>query len=292
MRFYSIVFAILLVGIAQVSKAQTFGVKAGLNYSTFRGPTESGSNVSEQYGYSNGFHFGLSYSYNVTDIFSIRTELFYIQNGARQSYEGDSYYIIRQSDKTTYEEGILEFYDLNISNAYISIPIVANYRINSKWEVFGGAYFNMLIGPTGIGQLKFLSDERPDDIRFIQSLDFRYNSDAPSEVSGRSVDQLQDIGILVDGEVVILPQFAGAYTRQGEKTGNLFNFLDYGLTFGGHYFLNKGFFVGLTVDYGIPDLTNNSVDISLKELNPDNSLIFKDDADRHLGIKASFGFRF
>ena len=70
------------------------------------------------------------------------------------------------------------------------------------------------------------------------------------------------------------------------------NFLDFGLTAGFHYFLNKGFFVGLTFDYGIPDLTNNDVDFSLKELNPDNSFKFSDDKDSHFGIQASFGFRF
>ncbi len=292
MRLYNILFASLFICTLQFASAQTFGVKAGLNYSKFLGPTETGTNVDERYGFSNGFHFGLSYSYDFTDLFSLRTELFYIQNGSTYSYQGDSYYIIRQPDKTTFEQGNLEFYDLNISNAYLSIPVVANYRINKKWEVFGGAYINMSIGPTGRGQMKFISNERPDEIRFIQSLDFNYGNDEIDEVNGRSAGQLTEIGILVDGEIVILPKFAGAYTRQGEKTGNKINFLDYGLTAGAHYFLNKGFFVGLTLDYGLPDITNNDVDISLKELNPDNSFIFSDDKDTHLGIKASFGFRF
>lgn len=290
MRLYNLLFVIVLACVGHISHAQTFGVKAGLNYSTFLGPTETG--VNENYGFSNGFHFGLSYAYNFTDLFSLRTELFYIQNGSTYSYDGDSYYIVRQTDKTTFEEGTLEFYDLNISNAYLSVPVVANYRINNKWEIFGGAYLNMLIGPTGRGQMKFISNERPDEIRFIQSLDFSYSSDDIAEITGRSAGQLTEIGILVDGEIVILPKFAGAYTQQGEKTGNKFNFLDFGLTAGAHYFLNKGFFVGFTLDYGLPDLTNNNVDISLKELNPDNSFIFSDDKDTHLGIKASFGFRF
>lgn len=290
MRLYKLLFTIILFCSIHVSNAQTFGVKAGLNYSTFLGPTETG--VNEKYGFSNGFHFGLSYDYDVTDLFSIRTELFYIQTGSTYSFEGDSYYIIRQSDKTTFEQGTLEFYDLNISNAYISIPVVANYRINNKWEVFGGVYGSMLIGPTGRGQMKFISNEHPDEIRFIQSLDFSYGSDDIAEITGSSAGDLTEIGVLVDGEIVILPKFAGAYTQQGEKTGNKFNFLDFGVTAGAHYFLNKGFFVGLTLDYGLPDLTNNKVDISLKELNPDNSFIFSDDKDTHFGIKASFGFRF
>jgi hypothetical protein len=290
MRLYKFLFVLIFAFAIQLGTAQTFGVRAGLNYSTFLGPTETG--VDETYGYSTGFHFGLSYSYNFTDLFSLRTELVYIQNGSKYDFKGDSYYIIEHSDQKTFEKGTLEFYDLNISNAYISIPIVANYRINKKWEIFGGGYFNMLIGPTGRGQMKFISNDRPDKIRFIRSLDFRYNSDDFSEITGRSAGPLTEIGIDVDGTIVTLTKFAGAYTLQGEKTGNTFNFLDFGLTAGFHYFLNKGFFVGLTVDYGVPDLTNNEVDFSLKELNPDNSFKFSDDKDTHFGIQASFGFRF
>lgn len=290
MKIFKFLLAVVFTLSLSSANAQTFGVKAGLNYSKFLGPTETG--VDENYSFGGGFHFGLSYSYDFTDLFSIRTELFYIQNGTKYSYQGDSYYIVRQTEKTTFERGNLEFYDLNISNAYLSLPVVANYRINKKWEVFGGAYINMSIGPTARGQMKFVSHDRPDEIRFIQSLDFRYGNDNVDEITGRSAGQLTEIGILVDGEIVILPRFAGAYTQQGEKTATKINFLDYGLTGGFHYFLNKGFFVGLTLDYGLPDLTNNKADISLKELNPDNSFIFSEDKDTHLGIKASFGFRF
>ena len=290
MKLYKVLFILIFACLIQVGNSQSFGVRAGLNYSTFLGPTETG--VDESFGYSNGFHFGLSYDYEFTDLFSVRTELVYIQNGSTYDYKGESFYIIRQSEKTTFEKGTLEFYELNISNAYISIPIVANYRINNKWEVFGGGYFNMLIGPTGRGQMKFLSNDRPDEIRFIRSLDFKYNNDGIAEITGTSAGALTEIGILVDGDIVTLPKFAGAYTLQGEKTGNMFKFLDVGLTAGAHYFLNKGFFVGLHVDYGFPDLTNNKVDFSLKELNPDNSFKFSDDKDSHFGIQVSFGFRF
>ena len=74
-------------------------------------------------------------------------------------------------------------------------------------------------------QMVFESDERPEDIRFSQSLDFSYGSDAISEVSGTSTGSVNDIGILVDGSIVILPRFAGAYTQLGENIGNKFNFL-------------------------------------------------------------------
>lgn len=293
MKFIKLLFIVLLAFTFNASQAQTFGVRAGLNYSKFLGPTISADNATEKHGFSSGFHFGLSYAYDFTDIFSLRTELVYIQNGSTLEYDGDSYYVIRdlERSKTTVEKGTVD-YDLNISNAYISIPIMANYRINKKWEIFGGPYVNMLIGPTGRGKLRFESYDRPEDIVFRQSLDFSYNSDDAAQVIGSSPLTSDRIGIFVDGEVVELQRFAGAYSRQGVKTGNKFNFLDVGLTAGAHYFLNKGFFVGFQIDYGLIDLTNNDVDISLKEVNPDNSFQFSDDKDSHLGVHASFGFRF
>lgn len=286
------VLVVLVIMTTYVSvNAQTFGVRAGLNYSKLLGPTETGPGVIESNGFSGGFHFGLTYAYDFTDLFSLRSELVYIQNGSSYNFDGESYYIIRANDKVTVEKGDVE-YDLNISNAYISIPIMANYRINRKWEVFGGPYVNMLIGPTGRGKLRFQSDDRPEDITFRQSLDFKYNNDDEREITGTSPSTLDQIGIRVDDDIVSLPRFLGAYSRQGEKTGNKFNFLDVGITAGAHYFLNKGFFVGFQIDYGFLDLTNNDVDISLKELNADNSFKFSDDKDSHFGIHTSFGFRF
>ncbi|MFT6782088.1 MAG: hypothetical protein ACJA1A_002016 [Saprospiraceae bacterium] len=293
MKFIKLLFVVVVAFTINSSQAQTFGVRSGLNYSKFLGPSISADNATEKYGLSSGFHFGLSYAYDFTDIFSLRTELVYIQNGSTYEYDGDSYYIIRDlaRSKTTIEKGDVD-YDLNISNAYISIPIMANYRISNKWEIFAGPYVNLLIGPTGRGKLRFQSYENPDDIVFRQSLDFKYNSDAGAQIFGSSPQASDRIGIIVDGEVVDLERFAGAYTRQGERTGNKFNFLDIGLTAGAHYFLNKGFFVGFQIDYGLVDLTNNDVDFSLKDVNPDNSFQFSDDKDSHLGIHASFGFRF
>ena len=84
MRIHKLLIIVALAFAFQNANAQTFGVKAGLNYSTFLGPTVA----NENHGYSNGFHFGLSYSYDFTDLFSIRTELFYIQNGTTYDYSG------------------------------------------------------------------------------------------------------------------------------------------------------------------------------------------------------------
>ena len=294
MKLKNLIYIAAFLFVAKVSIGQTFGVRAGLNYSTFLGPVEPSDDVDESFGYSNGFHFGLSYAYDFTDIFSVRSELLYIQNGTTQSHYGDAFYIIRWNGNTRIEKGDLE-YDLNISNAYLSVPVMVNFRVSRKWEIFGGPYLNILIGPTGRGKLRFESYDRPDEITFRQSLDYNYNSDNVREITGSSPSAVDQIGIIIDGEEVALNRFAGAYTTQGERTGNKFNFLDAGITAGAHYFLNNGFFIGFQVDYGFLDLTNNDVDFSLKDVNldnPDNPFIFSDDKDTHLGIHTSFGFRF
>ncbi len=282
---FSIIF---ILGISASVFSQTFGIRAGLNYSTFRGDKLP----EETFGYSGGFHFGLTYALHITDLFSLRAELIYAQLGTEYLYKGESYYIVRQSDKVTYERGILDYYDLKISNAYMSIPIVADFKVSKKWNIFAGPYVNILVGATGRGELQFRSTEHPDEFYFNQSLDFNYNSDRPKEISGTFVNGLDNIGILIDGKEVTLPRFAGAYTLQGKKTANRFNPLDVGITAGFQYAFNKGIFVGAQVDYGFLDLTNNKADLSLKYLKDDFNLVFEDDKDTHFGIHLSFGFRF
>jgi len=268
-------------------QAQTFGVRAGLNYSTFNGPTLPG----ESFGFSNGFHFGLNYSFDFTDVFSLRTELLYVQKGTKYNYEGPGYYAIHQVTPSVFEYGDYEYF-LNISNAYISIPIVANIRLNRKWEVFGGAYVDILVGPTGRGNVRFESIDNPLDVVFRQSLDHNYSSSAITQILGQYLGGINDIGIFVGDEEVTLPRFAGAHSQLGYRAGTLINSFDFGLTAGAHYFLNRGFFIGAQASYGFPDLTDNNVDYRLQELNEEGTFQFSDDKDSHLGFEVSFGFRF
>lgn len=275
---------IFLFCVAGAAHAQTFGVRAGLNQSTLLGPTID----EETYGFSTGFHFGISYAYNFSDIVSLRGEIAYIQNGYEYNYNGDGFFIIRTAENTVYEKGTVE---LNLENSlgYISLPIVVNAKLNRKWQVNGGVYFNYLVSPVGQGQLRFVSAENPEDIVFRQRQDYQYYSDEARE--GRN-DLLGPIGVIVDGEVVNISRYAGAYYQHGEKSGNLINSVDVGLTAGIDYFINKGFYIGLSVDYGLPDITNNDMDFERNALNEDNTFRFSDDSDTHLGLKASIGFRF
>lgn len=276
---------------ATIMMAQSFniGVRAGLNYSTFRGPLEK--SINEDYGVSSGFHFGLNYAQNLSDLFSIRLEVLYVQNGAKQSFGGEGtesfYKIPIPSGEDVLEKGQLD-YDLDISNAYISFPLTAHFNITDKIEVNAGAYVSMLIGPTATGLQEFESSQDSTNIRFVQSLEYNYNSDVAGEgqIIGRSP------GIKVDGVIVYLPKFAGAYYQFNEKKANAINFLDYGLILGMSYNINRGFYVGIRADIGLADITNNDTDISRSELGENDTYVYRNDKDTHFGIQASFGFKF
>lgn len=287
MRYIHYVTVVFLLILGVSAQAQTFGVRAGLNNGTIIGPTE---NSGESFGFNGGFHFGINYGYNVTDLLTVMFEVGYAQYGSSYSYNGDSYFIIRDENQTIYEPGRREM-DLSISNGYLSFPVVVSYKLNKKWEVFGGAYANILVSPTGRGQLRFTSSRDSAAIVFVQSLDYNYRTDEALE--GRRIPGQRDIGVFdPSGEPVFFPKIAGAYYQHGEKSANLINGIDAGLTAGFNYFLNKGFYAGLRVEYGFTDLTNSQVDASVVELDPENQLIFRDDNDRHLGINVSIGFRF
>lgn len=277
--------------LATIAMAQSFniGVRAGLNYSTFRGPLEE--SIKEDYGVSGGFHFGINYAQNFTDIFSIRLEVLYIQNGAKQSFGGEGtesfYKIPIPNGEDVIERGKLD-YNLDISNAYISFPLTAHINITEKIELSAGAYVSLLVGPTATGLQTFVSTDNPTNILFKQSLDFNYNSDEAGE--GQAIGTSPRI--IVDGVIVALPKFAGAYYQFNEKRASAINSLDYGLVIGASYNINRGFYIGLRADIGLADITNNEMDISRSELGENDTYIYKDDKDTHFAIQTSFGFRF
>lgn len=283
-KFSSILILITLFCITTV-QAQKFGVRAGLNYNTILGPTEK----SETLTYNNGFHFGINYSYLVSEWFAVRAELGYIQNGYRTKYDGQGFYIIRSAETTTFEKGKLEL-DIQNSLGYISLPVVATVKLTNKIEINGGVYLNVLASPIGQGLLRFSSNDNPDKITFRQSLVYDYATDRIGHVEGGR--RGEGIGVYVDDKVVTLYQSAGAYYQYATNRGKMINAVDFGVTAGIDYFINKGFYLGLSVDYGFGDITNDDVDHRRAELSEDNKFIFDKHHDANFGAKLSVGFRF
>ena len=270
-----------------MGQAQSVGIRAGLNYSTFLGPLEEG----ESYSYSDGFHFGFNYGYKFTNRFMVRAELLYTQIGGKKTYHGQGYYKIYPAGNkaTVFERGMVDM-ELTVSNAYINVPIVAAFKLNKKFEIFGGASVNFLINPIARGKMRFESFDRPEDILFIQSLDYRYYQDKPLEGRFSSTN----IAILIDGEREDLPRFAGAYYQYNEvqKVASYYNWFDVSLTGGLNYFFNKGFYMGISIDYGLLDVTDDRMDVSLRDLRADNKFNYRLDKDINLAGQLSLGFRF
>jgi hypothetical protein len=273
-------------------QAQKFGLRAGLNYTKFKGPLE----VEEKYSTSSGWHFGVNYAYFLTDVISIKGELLYTQTGTAYKYLGESFYKVPLSSGLTlipnaylYDKGKTDL-QMKISNAYITVPLVLQWSVSDKIELSAGVYGSILIGPKGNGTLKFTSLAKPDSLFFKQSLIYNYNSDKAGESSGA-------VGpwVFVNKDRTPIARDAGAYYNYlpTELEGKLFKPYDYGLTGGISYFVNKGLFLGLRYDFGLVDITNNEVDVSRKSFDETtNKFKFSKDFDRNVGFQVSFGFRF
>ncbi len=275
-----------------ILQAQKFGLRAGLNYTKFSGPTE----VEEKYTTTSGWHFGVNYAYYLTDILAVKGELIYTQIGTNYDYSGQSFYKVPLSSGLSllpnaylYEKGKTDL-KMKISNAYVTVPLVLQFSAGDKFEFSAGVYASVLIGPKGNGTLKFVSNDQPDSLFFKQSLVHNYNSDVAGQSTG-----LAGPYVFVNKTRTPIARDAGAYYNylSTELEGNLYKPIDFGLTGGISYFINKGLYIGFRYDFGLVDITNNSVDASRKTYDETNNRFnFSKDFDRNVGFQATFGFRF
>ena len=268
---------------AAQSQDLDFGIRAGLNYSKFRGPSENGL---ESFSLDGGFHFGFNIRYNFSKYFALQSEFIYSQHGSGYDFKGIGPYVFPTTPvgrQTVIDSSLI---NLSISNAYISFPITAHFRPIDRWEFYAGAYIGFLVSPVANG--KWIFGEIDADHAFEQRQDYNYSKDEVGEFNIFS----NTIAIIVDGANVDLPGNVGAYYSFEEKDGSLFNSMDIGLAGGVNYFLNRGIYLGLRLDWGMRDLTNERMDISRTQLNEDGSFITRDDKDTHLGFNISMGFKF
>ena len=100
--------------------------------------------------------------------------------------------------------------------------------------------------------------------------------------------------LIVNEQDVDIPGAVGAYYffENEEQYEQKFKSIDYGLIVGFSYYLNKGFYTSLRMEYGLNDITRTAGDVSFQELNPDRTFVFNDDNDRTLGFHLSVVFKF
>jgi len=62
--------------------------------------------------------------------------------------------------------------------------------------------------------------------------------------------------------------------------------------FGAAFYINEGLFISARYTHGLGDVDQNTYDVSLKELNPDGSFIYRNDKNESRSWQFSVGFSF
>lgn len=277
---------LLLVASVQGQDLLSFGFKAGLNFSTIEGDSEidQAGNELEEYTTTQGFNVGAIINFRLTDYFGLRTELLYNQKGTQYSFDGPSYFVFDPQNERIVSEGNRDL-ELEISNSYIQIPILAYAKIG-RIEFMGGAYASALVNSTGEGRLLFNANSlQGTDFETLEfGLDYGYFGD---DIGGF----LGDLEVItVEGDRVEIPSTLTAYYEDTQDE-RLFKTLDFGLIGGVSFYFSQGLFINVRGEFGLTDVTNDEVDRSLSTLN-NNEFIFRQDMDRNFTLHTAVGFRF
>ncbi len=291
---FSIFLSCFCIGISQAQE-MGYGFKAGLNFSTINGPSEQtvdGSDT-EMNEYITGFHIAAIINFKLTDIAGVRTELMFSQKGSRYTFEGDSYQDFFNNSQVTLTSttGMKEL-SINTTNAYIDIPVMGYFRATDWLEISGGASVGVLVSSVAAGELRYsgvsASGTPLDDV--VIGIEYNYLTD---DINTQSEDFNTK---MVGNQTLRIPRTVGAYYDYNlynqELQGNFYNRLDLGLVGGINIFLNQGLSLGLRVNYGLSDITNNEVDPSIQSLDEDGNFIYLEDKDTNLSLQASIGFSF
>jgi hypothetical protein len=281
-----------------------YGFKTGLNFANISGPSElddTGASL-ESWGSTTGFFIGATFGYSFSDNYSLRAELLYSKRGAKYTFDGQSYRVFRYSNGQTLSTGTSN-YLINVNNSYIDIPLLGVARWGD-FELSAGGYVGFLVGSSGDGSLRYMGKTVPaqnavKDANNVEELIFNlshnYNKDNIGEGEGP-----EDYIIKVDTRNVEMPSTLGAYYDYPEDKGKLYNSLDYGLVGGIAYYVSSALYLGVRLQYGLADITNNDADLSKARINvpppyleiPKESYIYRDDKDKNFVIQASVGFSF
>jgi hypothetical protein len=286
----SLLFVLLTALMCYGLTAQTFsgGFKAGLNFSRFDGPSETGDTGQdlESYGTGTGFHIGATFALGLTDYFGLKADLMYSQKGTEYQYDGPSYFVLYNATSGT---GRVLFgnrnFSLDLLQSYIDIPVMAYVRLG-KLELSGGVNAAVLIGSRGTGGITF-AENTGAVAPFSVTLDYGFFS------SDYGVDAIiESENITLDNANFLLPRTIDAYYETDGQEGKKFNRLDFGLNAGAAFFLNTGLYVGFRYNYGLSDVTKTEQDFSMRALDADRNYVTREDKDRNISLQGSVGFRF
>ncbi|MDH3648724.1 MAG: PorT family protein [Saprospiraceae bacterium] len=257
----------------------SYGFKAGLNFSQFDGPLQA----EESYQNNAGFHLGIIVKFFVTDLFGVKGELMYSQKGGQYRFEGPSSFFLQQATPERLVQGN-RFYEVDVSNDYIDLPIMGFAKIGIV-ELSGGVSVGLLAGSAGGGQLQF-TGTNPITSPFDLNLDHRYIGDGVGEFVGP-----ETVSVQLGNDQIIVPRQLGAYYETQDKDSNRYRALDFGLVGGASVFFNEGLFLGFRFNYGLSDVTHPEMDIDFQSFDGNYPAV-RNDVDHQVSYQVSLGFSF
>ncbi len=294
MKKLVLVFITLLFVQGLQAQGWGFGFKVGMTQSRFDGPSEqaNGSDL-ESNANAGGFMVGAIFKYKFTDLAGIRAELLYNQKGTNFNFTGDGYqYLPAQGQPNNTLLLGDQRIDLDISNAYLNIPILGYGRLG-KFEFEGGISIGVLLSSNGNGEVEIdalSSTGNPVGV-YNGVLEYRFNNTDPRQILSVAEDVVQ---LNVDGQSLVFPKFLDAYHRfpnlVGLDSDRVFNAFDMGVVGGINYYWNSTLYIGGRLYYGLSDVTNNDsgYDVSRVDFNGGR----RTDMDRNISLQFSLGFSF
>lgn len=267
------------------------GFKIGFTLSQFDGPSEMAMGQSlESYEPINGFAIGGSISLKMSSLWGFTGEILYNQRGTDYTYDGPSYYIF---DRGTPDQLIAvgnRKTDLQISNAYIEIPLSIYIEPVKRVKISAGPYAGFLVNATAGGDLTFTDGQAGNAgvDEFTIALDYNFGRD---EVGIGEDDETQMVR--VGGEFRRVPETADAYFLFEEnRDGSTYKTLDYGIQTGLSVTISRGIYLGARYSHGLADISDEDLNVSKKEIESDGNFISLDEKDTNRSWQFFFGFSF
>lgn len=267
-KHFFISILILATTTAAFAQKPRFGIKTGLNVTTFIGGAEMNTDgkALDKNEVKTGFQVGMTAALPLSDVFGVQAELLYTQRGSKYTYEDKGFYALTDKFGQTIEtKGDLRVLLLN-SNSYLELPLLAYIKPLKPLKIELGVSPMILLSSVGAGEFLLKnrsytpsgsSTARPIDGEMVQVLTYDYIKDGVAQPALVRQDSVN-----VSGTDYRFPSAINGYYYNNEKPigENVFNFFDISANLGAAYTFSSGLSFNLRGSYGLLDATNNRYD--------------------------------
>lgn len=284
--FFFLVFILSSETIAQDNLS--YGIKAGLNFSSLEGPREADASGTEleMGGLVTGFNIGVVFNIDIIeDKFGVAPEFMFAQKGGKYRYNGPGFLTLSTQSGAPVSVAGNRKDGISIVNSYLSFPVMIYYKPVKRLRLSAGMDFGFLVSSSGNGESKLTwTDLGNEKQEATIALDYNYYGDEPGEAASETIETLSIDG---GGTILEYPSAVGAYYFNDTDEGSYFKVFDMGVDADITFFLTEGISLGTRLSYGLLDITNNDIDFSQQSPSEKRS-----DVDKNLSIQVSLGFNF